>query len=139
MKQKIKDLNLGGKDYRIAKMTPRDAVYWATKLLGKVASSAGAGGFNIAQAISGFLDMPPAEFRTMQDTFLGLVSIKYDAGWSHLLDSDGNIVNVDATGPEIMALTVHSFMHSLSDFLDPALLADSLGALGFQTPTEPIG
>lgn len=125
-----KELTLGSSTFKIRKFTPDVACYWATRLFGDLMAQAN--GFSLEklpEIVKDFTRMERKDFAAFQRDCLSFVTVKFESGWHSLLNSDGHITKTDLKNPEIMALSIHSFMFSIADFFDPALLETMLGAL----------
>lgn len=133
-----KEIPLRGNLFKVRKFTPHAACYWAARLFGDLMAKAN--GFSmekLPELIHDFSEMPRKDFESFQNDCLSFVSVKFETGWHSLLNSDGHLTKTDLKNPEVMALMFHSFLFSMSDFFDPALLEGLMGVLpGDSTQTQ---
>lgn len=130
-----KVLELNGSTYRIKKFTPEIACYWAMRLfgdiLGGLSSKTKFTPSQMTKLIDQFtkaLTKDREQFESFQRDCLSFVMVKFESGLHPLVNSEGFLTQTDLPSPSVFALTIHSFMHSMSDFLDPSLLGNLLGA-----------
>ncbi len=123
-----KEIEVNGATFKIKKFTPDIACYWATRLFGELMAKAN--GFSLdklPELIQGFTQMDRKDYALYQRDCLSFVAVKFESGWHSLLSAEGHITKPDMKNPDILALMLHSFMFSMSDFLDPSLLESLMG------------
>lgn len=129
---KEKTLIIEDQTFHVRKFTPEVGCYWAARLFGDLMGSASGKGFsmqNLPKIIQDFTRMPRQDFALFQRDCLSFVRVKFDSGMHDLVDPDGFLTLVDISSPAVFQLTIHSFMFSMTDFLDPSLLDGLLGAV----------
>ena len=134
-----KEITFLGWSYRLTKFTPEVACFWATRLFGeliKQASSSRISASVLPEIVSGFinsLSSKKEDWALFQRDCLANVSVRFEAGWSPLVNSEGNFTQTDIAAPAVMMLITSSFMFSISDFFDQSVieeLPNLLGGLG---------
>lgn len=128
-----KEIERQGRVYRIKKFTPEVGCYWATRLLGDMMGmlGGGQGSFQsrLPKMIQDFTRMERKEFALFQRDCLSFVFAKFENSFHPLVNAEGFFTVTDVPTPVLFELTLHSFMFTISDFLDPSLLGDLLGAV----------
>lgn len=132
--QQEKTVTLENKEFLVRKFSPETGCYWATRLFGDLLGALGSGSGTMQQRlpklIQDFTRMDKAEFVNFQRDCLSFVFVKLDSGLHSLVDSNTGYLTVPGLGsPTLMALTLHSFMFTMIDFLDQSLLETILGAV----------
>lgn len=133
--QKTQEIEMGGHQFIIHKMTPEAGSYWAFNLLGELLASGlftkkGDIKFDqLIEKIQNFTKMERSQFKQFQRDCLEVVQIKLPAGPTTLQDESGHIVE-DVGTPILFTLTLRAFMFTVMDFFT---LAESLGILKSET------
>lgn len=122
-----KEVVIGETTYKVRKMTPQTACYWAAKVLGAIMT---AKSFTFEQMVAEgqkfIMGMDKVEFASLQSDCLSKVVWKSPNGTWPVMDQKGDLTVTDLTAGQTMNLTIQSFFYSMSDFLDPELLATLL-------------
>lgn len=123
-----KEIDIKGKTFKIKKFTPQIACYWATRLFGDLIAKVN--GFSmekLPELIQEFTHMPRRDYEDFQRDCLRFVYVKFDSGWAPLVNSDGFFTVPEIDSPTVLQLMLHSFLFSIVDFFDPALLEGLVG------------
>lgn len=137
-----KEIPLGDRVFIVKKFTPQKACYWAFQLLGNIEFF---GDKAFIEKIQKFIVMDEKKFEQFQRDCLSFVFVKMDSGNHCLVNSDGFLTVLDLLNVDLFQLTTHSFMYSMSDFFDQALIqglirtvVDSFPQVGSETsPSSP--
>lgn len=119
------DITIDTQLYRINKFTPDKACKWAFRLFGSMANMSTEDDF--IKKVEEFTAMPEKDFKEFQKDCLQFVVAVYPAQNAPVINNDGTIALADIAATTIFQLTLHSFMFSISDFFDPALLESLMG------------
>jgi len=125
MSEAIKELQLNDKIYTIKKFTPVVACFWATKLFGAMLGSSDS---DFLSNLQTFVNMDFEQFKKIQKDCLSKVFYRLESGNHCIINQDGFINDLSLSAPQVLTLTVLSFVHSMSDFF----VADQLQTLGEQ-------
>ena len=127
---------LRGKQYTIKKMTPDNACYWAAKVLGNVFMAIGGTSEEMMKQIQSFiLSLDKTSFKELKIDALSVAYSPFQSGPYPVIDPNGNLTDTELDAVDIFQLTVHSFMWSLSDFLDQSRME---GLLDHNSAPAPV-
>lgn len=120
-----KTVNKYGHVFRMRKFTPAVGGLYANQIFGSalgglIGLQGEAKTQAILKAIQEFTKMGPDEYQAFQDACLGFVDVQKDGKYIPLIQF-GSFTVTNLTGPQVYALTLDSFMHSIMDFLTEAL------------------
>lgn len=126
---KIKEVTLGGQEYRVKEFTPEVACFWAFRLFGSVASAL----TGDAESINQFINMNRRDFNGLMLDCLSVVSVKMESGTHPFFKEDGGYAIPDVPPTTVFQLVVEAFSYSIAPFLQKeivnSLKASLLGSL----------
>ena len=120
-----KTFNKYGHVFRMRKFTPAIGGLYANQIFGSalgglIGLQGEAKTQAILKAIQEFTKMGPEEYQVFQDACLSFVDVQKDGKYIPLIQF-GSLTVTNLTSPQVYALTLDSFMHSIMDFLTEAL------------------
>lgn len=139
MENKVKEIELAGRKFRIKKFDARTGSYLMIKLMGILSPLLGllAGpkkdeeDINYTEVLTPLMKLPEEDFRYIQDKCLGICYEALPSGETKVLDSNGTfgVMGLEDDTATVMALTVHAVMWNVSSFFGGNLLSLS-GIMG---------
>lgn len=130
MASPFKEHIIGDRTFRIRKFTPQVGCQWAFKLIGTVSSVAvtvmGKGEVNdgdVVKKLTNFTNMDPEDFKLLYQNCLEVVFEVIPGGTLQVVNSEGFPSVKDFESPLAFELMTASFLFSMIDFFDKALLA----------------